>query len=172
MLVNLSDILSGRTHNISEELELELDAISIHGEIQRFVSKSPVSFAATYVEDGKARIDVRFTCSFELNCDRCLRGVCKELAVDYSDYAYAPGLDSEDDGCEFIKDYEIDLEAFILSELLLNWPDKVLCSEDCKGICMVCGQDLNAGECGCDRFVPNPAFAGLSEIFNTDSKEV
>ena len=44
-------------------------------------------------------------------------------------------------------------------------PVKILCKEDCKGICSVCGSNLNEGECGCDRFVPNAAFAGLSDLF-------
>ena len=75
-------------------------------------------------------------------------------------------LGEEDEQSEFVEGYKVDVDELVLSEMLLNWPSKILCKEDCKGICSVCGHDLNEGECGCDRFVPNPAFAGLSEMFN------
>ena len=65
----------------------------------------------------------------------------------------------------------LNVENLIFNEILMNWPMKVLCKADCKGICKMCGKDLNLGECGCDTFVPSPGLAGIKEIFNAN-KEV
>ena len=48
---------------------------------------------------------------------------------------------------------------------------KFLCRPDCKGLCSVCGKDLNEGACGCDTFVPDPRLAAIRDILNGD-KEV
>ena len=43
----------------------------------------------------------------------------------------------------------IDLGEAVRQALILSYPDKILCKEDCKGICPVCGQVLNVRDCGC-----------------------
>ena len=65
----------------------------------------------------------------------------------------------------------LDTEAFVHNEILVSWPGKILCREDCRGICPVCGRDLNKGDCGCDTFVPDPRMAVIQDIFHAD-KEV
>ena len=54
-----------------------------------------------------------------------------------------------------------------LSEiLLLDFPTRVLCSEDCKGLCHKCGKDLNEGDCGCDHREIDPRFAVLQQLLD------
>ncbi len=67
--------------------------------------------------------------------------------------------------------YHLNVDELINNELLLNWPMKILCKEDCKGICKVCGKNLNDGACGCDDFVPDPRMAAIKDLFNAN-KEV
>ena len=71
----------------------------------------------------------------------------------------------------FMDGWQLDVEAFVYDEILVNWPAKILCKEDCKGICPVCGQNRNLKECGCDTFVPDPRMAAIQDIFNAN-KEV
>ncbi|MBO4749763.1 MAG: DUF177 domain-containing protein, partial [Lachnospiraceae bacterium] len=59
----------------------------------------------------------------------------------------------------------LNTETLLYNELMENWPAKILCKEDCKGLCPVCGKNLNEGECGCDRFVPDPRLAGIQDLF-------
>lgn len=169
MLYNLTDIFNNKVNEETREFELELDAVSIHGEIFEFDELTNVKITVAFIETGKVRIKAEFGCMFTLCCDRCLKPVKTGIDIAYDGIAYSPEYDGEcEDGCEFMEDYSLNIDELILSEILMNWPSKVLCKDDCKGICSVCGHDLNEGDCGCDRFVPNPAFAGLSEIFNTD----
>ncbi|MDD5044082.1 MAG: DUF177 domain-containing protein [Candidatus Omnitrophica bacterium] len=45
----------------------------------------------------------------------------------------------------------IDLDPDIREELILNYPFNPVCKPDCKGLCPVCGEDLNAGACRCKK---------------------
>ncbi len=49
--------------------------------------------------------------------------------------------------------FELDVDKLVYAEILVNWPMRVLCKDDCKGICKVCGMNLNKGTCSCDSFV-------------------
>jgi uncharacterized protein len=77
----------------------------------------------------------------------------------------------EDASPEIMEGYHLNVDELINNEILLNWPLKILCKEDCKGICKVCGKNLNDGDCGCDDFVPDPRMAAIKDIFNAN-KEV
>ena len=59
---------------------------------------------------------------------------------------------------------EIDLDPILREQLLLALPGYPVCKDDCKGLCPVCGANLNDRECGCDRHVPDPRWAGLKNV--------
>ena len=59
---------------------------------------------------------------------------------------------------------EIDLSGAVRESILLAVPPAPVCSDDCKGLCPKCGEDLNQGECGCDRNVPDPRWDALKAI--------
>lgn len=59
---------------------------------------------------------------------------------------------------------EIDVDLEIAEQVMLEVPFKPLCSEACRGLCPECGQDLNAGECGCDRGGINMKMVALKKI--------
>ena len=64
-------------------------------------------------------------------------------------------------------DSVIDAEKFAYGEILVNLPMKVLCGENCKGICNRCGTNLNHGNCGCDTTGTDPRMAKALEVFNS-----
>ena len=114
-------------------------------------------------------------------CDRCLKDVKVSVSADFAHQVTSPDQekgateeasdDTSDEEQNFVSGYELDTDALISNEILIHMPVKVLCKDDCKGICSVCGHDLNEGECGCDRFVPDPRMAAIKDIFNAN-KEV
>jgi len=98
----------------------------------------------------------RLTARLSFICSRCLTPF--EYPVDASfDLVYLPEelemmkdeLDAEDLGKSFYNDNQIDLQEVILEQLNLTFPLKPLCSEDCEGICAVCGQIRRGGNCSC-----------------------
>ena len=58
----------------------------------------------------------------------------------------------------------IDLDPIVREQVLLALPVSVLCQEDCRGLCTVCGQDLNEKDCGCERKVVDVRLAKLKDI--------
>src|SRR5690606_41706177 len=59
---------------------------------------------------------------------------------------------------------EVDLAPAVREQILLTLPMSALCKDDCRGLCQVCGQDLNERECGCDRRVTDPRWAALRSV--------
>ena len=65
----------------------------------------------------------------------------------------------------YLQGYNLDVDQLVRDELLLNLPMKVLCDEDCKGICNRCGANLNHETCDCDRSSLDPRMSVIQDIF-------
>ncbi|MGN1315176.1 MAG: YceD family protein [Lachnospiraceae bacterium] len=120
---------------------------------------------------GKGKVLIEGICTLELAfpCDRCLTPVKQQMVLDFSREVFAPGEDLTEEQREeqlFMDEYELNLEELLQEEMQLSRPVKVLCSEECKGICPVCGKNLNEDSCQCDSFVPDIRLANLMDIFN------
>ena len=99
-------------------------------------------------------------------CDRCLVEGEREITLDFSeDYAKTPG---ETDEAEIYDGESIILDDLVRDTLLVAEPLRELCKSDCKGLCPVCGQNLNEGQCDCDTFVPDPRLAALESLLKND----
>ncbi len=107
-----------------------------------------------------------------MRCDRCLKEVEQKIPLSFTVEVSAPDVPLEEmDDQIFMDGYSLDVEELVSNEIIMSLPAKVICKPDCKGICKVCGKDLNLGECGCDTFVPDPRMAAIKDIFNAN-KEV
>lgn len=85
-------------------------------------------------------------------CRRCLVEVESSVAEDvHLLFAEAGGEDDDDPDVYPIaaRDHDLDLRPALREEWLLAVPPLVVCKEDCKGLCPLCGADLNAGACDC-----------------------
>ena len=54
-------------------------------------------------------------------------------------------LTEELDESNFIDGYHLDVDKLLYNEILSGWPTKVLCREDCKGLCRICGPKPECG---------------------------
>lgn len=168
MIINLTDVFTSEGKDRRESLQVELDEFSYLGNQYRICEKSPLTMNFSNIGKGKALLEGRLKLVLEIPCDRCLRPVKEPLEIDFSQELYSPEIlePEEEDEQSFVHGYELDVEAFVKNEILINMPVKVLCRPDCKGICKKCGHNLNDGECGCDTFVPDPRMAAIKDIFN------
>lgn len=112
----------------------------------------------------------------QLECDRCLTFV--QLPIDSQfkleyvtaeDYQAQQAVElTEGDLDLSVFDGEgIDIDELVTEEVMLTVPEHVLCSEDCKGICAVCGANKNLTECGCETKEVDPRWAGLKGLMNS-----
>jgi uncharacterized protein len=60
----------------------------------------------------------------------------------------------------------LDVDRLLFNEILVNWPEKVLCKPDCKGICKTCGTNLNLATCDCEQSELDPRMAQFQDVFN------
>ena len=174
MLINLSDALTYEGRTVKTVAALEMTQFRCKLGVFPIVEKSDVELQIINCGDGKARIEGRCELQFRADCDRCLSEVPVILHLSFDRTVTSPDVadtEDEDDDASFMEGYQLDVEAFVYNEILLNWPVKILCKEDCKGVCPKCGRNLNQGECGCDTFVPDPRMAAIQDIFNAN-KEV
>lgn len=121
------------------------------------------------LEKGKALVTGSGRVSFSLPCDRCLKTVEETVFLDFERELYGPDISIDEDTREeqyYLEGYQLDVALVIKEALLMYWPTKILCKDDCKGICKKCGVDLNQASCDCDDFVPDVRFANLMDIFN------
>lgn len=175
MLVNLTDVLTSEGKTVKLQIDLEVQEITGVFETYRIVRKEPVKFTFSNIGAGKALVEGNISLVLMMNCDRCLQEVEQTFDISFSREVLAPNGETEEDSEDeqnFMEGYHLNIEDLISSEILIDWPMKVLCKEDCKGICRQCGKDLNTGECGCDTFVPDPRMAVIKDIFNANNKEV
>ncbi len=121
-------------------------------------------------DDGVFYFDGKVRAVLSLNCDLCLSPFSVDLLFDMHDvFSRSTDIVNEKEFWTF-SDKTIDLEPAVLSGILLNMPMKAVCSNSCKGLCHVCGHNLNEGDCGCDTTYVNPKFEKLKALF--DDKEV
>lgn len=175
MIISLSEVMQVAGGVFRQEIPNGLDKMIVSGVSYSFLEKPPVRITVTNLGGKKVKIELDGKAVLAIPCDRCLREVAYELElqsereVDFSltEEERAAELDETD----FINGYDLDVDAFVCEEILLGFPMKVLCQEDCKGICKVCGANLNEGECGCDRTELDPRMSVIRDIFN-NFKEV
>ena len=89
------------------------------------------------------------------------------LGEDAEDHMFSDEFDESN----YIDGYTLDVDKLVYNEVLIGWPTKILCSEDCKGICNVCGQNLNLGTCDCEDTSLDPRMSVIRDVFK-NFKEV
>jgi len=175
MLVNLTDVFTNEGQ--VQELDVPYEADTFTSQLGTFLirEKSPVALRLSNIGQSKALVQGKARFVFALACDRCLRDVDYTFDLSFDSVVVSPDYagDGEEyeDSVALMEGYHLNVDELINDELLLDWPVKILCREDCKGICMVCGRNRNDGDCGCDDFVPDPRMAAIKDLFNAN-KEV
>jgi uncharacterized protein len=117
-------------------------------------------------------------------CGRCLSPTAVDVPVEFSltlvpedEYGDVAAGEAEAEGAPVAGSFDpdtaeeetfsgkvIDLDPILREQLLLSLPGYPVCKESCKGLCSVCGANLNERDCGCDRHVPDPRWAGLKNV--------
>ena len=123
-------------------------------------------------------------CTIERPCDRCLAEVTLPLDIDF-DLLYAPAevlakdlqdrtgeveLREQDLDLSTFQHDQIDLDALVVEQIELQVPIRLLCREECRGLCPQCGADWNVEKCSCPLPI-DPRWESLSGLRPADSPE-
>lgn len=175
MLINLSEIMSVPDKVTQMQCPIELSSFRFGNEHYEFAKKSPVALEIRNLGNRQVRIIGSISCSLIIPCSRCLTGVEVPFDIEVDreiDFTKTEEERAEElDETNYISGYNLDVDTLVYDEILIELPYQVLCKESCKGLCKVCGQNLNSGSCSCDQQVLDPRMAVIRDIFN-NFKEV
>jgi uncharacterized protein len=106
---------------------------------------------------------LRFASVLEGPCVRCLEPAGHEVQVDAREIDQPGG--GEDLSSPYLDEGQLDIHAWARDALALALPAQIVCREDCKGLCAVCGENLNqAGPDHVHEPEPDPRWAALREL--------
>lgn len=155
---------------IDFDLEENISSLNYYGVAYNLIS--PIHISGRISRAGrnyfvKSTVDL----TVESSCSRCLVDVSCPIKYNIDAYLMREEYDEgdyEDYDVFRVDGSEIDFMKIVNSTLSFNMPQRILCSEDCQGICSGCGVDLNFEECKCDAPVDtddiDPRFAKLKEL--------
>jgi len=112
-------------------------------------------------------------------CSRCLNAVERKFSVEFEIFCDKIGArtgerEGEEKGGEtfvvFHDGRTLELGPCVREALVLSLPIKPLCSEDCKGLCPICGVNLNETTCSCDRSRVDPRWSVLEKLKKREEK--
>ncbi|MDR2654747.1 MAG: DUF177 domain-containing protein [Oscillospiraceae bacterium] len=152
MLLDLKGLFSASLPKIALDCLIDLDENPI---------KSPVRVSGEFVSRPAS---VFLSCALDYvlaaNCDRCAEYFENpgRLLIEQTIVTEPANEDADFIVCE---NQELDLTELVRSEIILNLPPKLLCREDCKGVCPGCGANLNREECACARSETDPRLEKL-----------
>ena len=173
--MNLTEVLLQDGKVIHKKVDTSFETFDLPMGSFRIENRTPLDL--TVANDGKKVLLFSGNISFDvwIPCDRCLEPVLThlDLSIDekvdmkLSDEARIEALDES----SFLHGYNLDVDELVTGAAMLEWPVRTLCREDCKGLCKVCGQNLNRKTCDCDRTDFDPRMAKIRDIFS-NFKEV
>ncbi len=172
MRINLHDIVSTVGKEMTVECRMEEGQVSLYREAFKITCKNPFKAVLKHIQKNIISVEFNAIITTDRTCSRCLDLVVRDYnlhvsrTIDVIKKEACADDSGEYDEISYIEDCTLDVDMLILDELYTVLPMNVLCREDCKGICKVCGTNLNKSTCDCDQVVPNPRMAVFSDIFN------
>ena len=121
---------------------------------------------------GYMRLTLKAELDYVGECARCLDEVRGTFSLDFERTVVTEGMVSEEkleesaDEYIVINDGKLELDDAVREELLLDFPKKLLCDEDCEGLCPKCGKPKKAGDCGCITKEIDPRLEVLKKLLD------
>lgn len=158
MFIALENLFNGGVKSVPLCYEFDFSAQEFGGV---FPFTTPVKLEGEIRNTaGIVEVDAKITFVLETRCDRCAADVKLPFEVKMEHGLVSSLNDEENDDYILVEDMRLDIEELTSEDIYLALPGKILCKDDCKGVCMTCGADLNDGPCGCEKEI-DPRWAGL-----------
>lgn len=170
MKISLTKLFAQDGKSEKYEIPLTSENFSIGGQDYRVIEKHPVILGLTHEGNRVITITGSADLTMEIPCARCLTPVATPFQLEF-DLQIDLNLSEEErekkeEDSSFVEGDELDVEELVRNELIVQWPIRVLCKDDCKGICSRCGANLNIQTCDCDTTGLDPRMAAIKDIFS------
>ena len=167
MRLDLRRIIHTPGESIPFDYELDLSMVEWNGE---YPIPAPVQVKGS-VRNAAGALTLTGTAetTLHLRCDRCLKPILQKHTAALDCLLAEELEDEENDEIVLLDKGELDLDELAYSAVLLAMDTKILCSEDCKGLCSRCGANLNEGPCCCRPEI-DPRLAALAQLLDDKSE--
>ena len=122
---------------------------------------------------GYMRLSLKLSVPYVAECARCLDEVRGFFEEDFERTVVTKGSVSDEELDENIDEYavlnengELNVDEEVAETIILTFPKKLLCSEDCQGLCPKCGKRKKDGDCGCVTKEIDPRLAILQKLLD------
>lgn len=169
MILDLTDVCSCENKEITKEVAIELTSFDSKLGAFAFLQKKPFDLRIVNEENKHLLISGETSVKIAIPCDRCLEEVPTEFRIIIAKKIPLTAEETSEDeqeDADYMIGFNLDVDRLVYNEILINWPMKVLCKEDCKGICKKCGTNLNQQTCDCTKSELDPRMAVIQDVFN------
>jgi uncharacterized protein len=170
MLINLSEVLTKPHTTVDETVKLEMSQCDLPFGLFQIDDLKPIRVKVDWLKGKEYSVLIQTQVNLNLPCDRCLEEVNHQLNIHGDRHVNLEcseaKLTEELDESSFIQGVNLNVEQLLLSELVLNWPTKMLCNEECVGLCNVCGGSKSTQKCDCEDTSLDPRMSVVRDLFS------
>lgn len=160
MEINISNLKQ------QQQLKCELNEKSFVYDNETILFSKPIVLdCSLQLKDGIVSLDGTIDTELELTCFRCLEKFKYRLQLELHE-KFTNNIDNEDESIIFIDSDKIDITDVVKNNIIMALPLNRLCKENCKGLCQVCGTNLNLSKCTCEVVDIDPRLAKLQDLFS------
>ncbi|MCC5911990.1 MAG: DUF177 domain-containing protein [Clostridiaceae bacterium] len=156
MKYNLDAIKRGEKQELSLDFQVNIDDIDYYGDVLKVVKPIDVIVKIYNIGD-KLFLTCDIEGTLQVHCGRCLESFDYKLKTKIdAELMDEATLKEEDDFQDDIITYnedEIDFEEVVKEQIATSIPMKLVCGQDCKGLCKKCGKNLNVETCKCHSLI-------------------
>ena len=171
MVLNMGPILRGEIDRMEISYELAPEPVS------DVIFPENAKVEGLLTDDaGYMRLSLKASLPYRGSCARCLDPVEGVFELEFERTVAAEGsiteeqLEENEDSYVMIRDDKLDVDEALREELLVCFPMRLLCDEDCPGLCPKCGKPKREGACGCPEKEIDPRLAVLKNWLDKQEK--
>lgn len=172
-LINIDVSKIKRSSGAVQELIVSVDLPPVLSETEQIVFDEPVQLQLKLANIGNAiSVEGNIRAKLRLSCGNCLENFSLPVEAQLKEVFYNQAQVEVKPGEEWIPytGDQLDLTPEAVKSLLMVLPMRLVCSEDCKGLCPVCGVNKNREECNCSVDNVDPRLAALRKLLEQDQK--
>lgn len=166
MKFDVADFMKNKSAKKEIHFSVEMESFD-YGDEKIKVLKPVAVDGFLYMTGSILNLEGYVSTDLELICSRCLQPFVYNYDGELNE-KFTLSSDNKDDDVIFMDSDSLNITEIIENNIIFSLPIKHLCSESCKGLCQVCGTNLNLSACNCETKDLDPRLAKLKDMFSTD----
>lgn len=166
MILDLKKLFITENYTLPIDCSIDFSQVEYMG---AYPLKKPIEVTGKITNRaGLITLSLKMVYVFSAPCDRCglPTDTCHTVELEKS---LAPEIaGDESDDIIIVEDLKLDLDELVYTEIIISLPMKHLCQENCKGLCTVCGKNLNENTCECETKTVDPRLQALADLLKED----